>query len=57
MREKQLEELDKKISSIIRAMFGLYPKATDKVFSLVGCMGGLVLKSHRVCTELFGSPT
>ena len=27
--EKQLEQLDKKISSVKRSLFGLYPKATD----------------------------
>ena len=37
--EKQLEELDKKINSVIRSMFGLYPKVTDKVF-FVGRMHG-----------------
>ena len=32
IEEKQLEELGKKIICVIRSMFGLYPKATDKVF-------------------------
>ena len=44
IEEKQLEELDKKISSVIRAMFGLYPKATDKVFFVGRLHGGLDVK-------------
>ena len=32
IEEKQLEELDKKIICVLRSMFRLYPKATDKVF-------------------------
>ena len=43
--EKQLEELDKKVSCVIRSIFVLYPKAIDKVF-FVGRLhgGGLDLK-------------
>ena len=42
IEEKQLEEVDTEICCIIKSMFGLYPKATDIVFSLVGCMASLV---------------
>ena len=42
IEEKQLEELDKKISSVIRYTFGLYPRATDKVLFVDRLHGGLV---------------
>ena len=44
IEEKQLEELDKKIICVIRSMFGLYPKATDKVFFVGRLHGGLGVK-------------
>ncbi len=44
IEEKQLEEMDSKVSCVIRAMFGLYPKATDKVFFVGRLHGGLGVK-------------
>ena len=44
IEEKQLEELDKKISSVIRYMFGLYPRATDKVLFVDRLHRGLGVK-------------
>ena len=44
LEEKQLEEMDSKISSTVKRMFNLYPKTTDKIFFINRLQGGLGIK-------------
>ena len=44
LEEKQLEEMDSKISCTVKRMFNLYPKTTDKVFFINRLQGGLGIK-------------
>lgn len=41
IEEKQLEELDTKITKTVKEMFDLYPKSSDKVFFVNRLLGGL----------------
>ena len=42
IEEQQLGEMDSKVSCVVRDMFGLYPKTTDKVFFIGRLKGVLV---------------
>ena len=44
IEEKQLEELDTKITKIVKEMFDLYPKSSDKIFFVNRLLGGLGIK-------------
>ena len=44
LEEKQLEEMDSKISCPVKRMFNLYPKTTYKVFFINRLQGGLGIK-------------
>ena len=44
IEEQQLGEMDSKVSCVVRDMFGLYPKTTDKVFFIGRLQGGLGIK-------------
>ena len=44
IEEKQLEELDSKITKTIKEMFDLYPKSSDKIFFVNRLLGGLGIK-------------
>ena len=55
IEEQQLGEMDSKVSCVVRNMFGLYPKTTDKVFFIGRLQGGLGIKSHPTFTELHES--
>ena len=51
IEEQQLGDMDSKVSYVVRNMFGLYPKTTDKVFFIGRLQGGLGIKSHPTYTE------
>ena len=40
IEEKQLEELDSKITKTVKEMFDLYPKSSDKIFFINRLLGG-----------------
>ena len=44
IEEQKLGEMDSKVSCVVRNMFGLYPKTTDKVFFIGRLQGGLGIK-------------
>ena len=44
IEEQQLGEMDSKVSCVVKNMFGLYPKTTDKVFFIGRLQGGLGIK-------------